>query len=406
MTIDGRYVIQAHVASGGMGEVFEAAHKVIKGRVAIKFLRPSLISNREILERFIREAKIASEMGGNVVARVHDFQVLKGIPYMVMEYLDGTPLDVLISEGRIFAPEEAARLIYPVCLALQKIHDRGIIHRDIKPANLILIDDEEGKYLKLLDFGISRFREIPDGKKLTDSGMVFGTAAYMSPEQAEGSYDVDHRSDLYSLAGVFYEMVTGHPPYDGKNYNEIIISIATKGHRDPRDYVPGMSVSVVDFIDTALAKDREDRFPSASAMAEALVGIIGGRPVADTTVPPGSSLAATQLHGAVRARRRRRKLIFWAPILTLALALLAFLAYYAASVKFRPPEKEAVGAIGKIPAVGVAGLKAGPDKSITDLSTAKPAPLELPAPVDEKKQKEKKHSGKKGRHSYYGKELD
>lgn len=255
----GKYQVLGAVGRGGMGEVFKAYQPDLHRHVAIKTLLSGEQASEEFLQRFQREARMAAMLSHPNIVPIYDIGAEGKLHYIVMEYVEGRSLKQLLEEKRLDA-DKSLRIAYTVARALQFAHDHKVIHRDIKPANLIL--DKQGR-VKILDFGLARSL---DGKGLTASSSMVGTPYYMSPEQAFGApEELDHRTDLYSLGAVLYEMLTGRPPFEGGT----VLAILRKIEDD--DPAPaGVSARVDAMVARALAKDRDRRFQSAGEMAEAI----------------------------------------------------------------------------------------------------------------------------------------
>lgn len=270
----GRYHLLDLIGRGGMGEVWRARDEALDRRVAVKCLKPLGTRQEEpflraLRERFRREARMAAALQHRGITVVHDFGEADGVLYLVMELLDGRNLSQLLHERR---PEplsvaEIADIADQVAGALAYTHEQGIIHRDLKPANVMRLADGT---VKICDFGIARLaQDIGLSAKLTSAGMAMGTPHYMSPEQIAG-LAVDHRSDLYSLGCVLYEIATGAPPFDLGDPWAILV-----GHRDtppepPRARRSDLPEELEEFILALLAKDPADRPEDAAAHAHAL----------------------------------------------------------------------------------------------------------------------------------------
>ena len=289
----GRYRVVRTLGGGAMGVVYEAHDAVIDRKVAIKLVRTDLLDGKErkdYVERFQQEAQAVGRCNHPGIVAIFDYAMHEEDPYLVMEYVDGVGLDQALSQGERFAPSAAIHVILAVLDALSCAHVVGIVHRDIKPGNIMLMS---GGRVKVADFGVARL----DSSNLTLDGMVIGTPRYMSPEQCCGGA-VDQRSDLFSVAIVLQEMLTGERPFPGKNLTEIAFRML----REPPaggDKVEGIAgVAVGSVIKRALATTPEDRYASADAMAQALREAIAG---VDVHAPAPDAIDKTVV--AVRARR-------------------------------------------------------------------------------------------------------
>ncbi|MFR9725073.1 protein kinase domain-containing protein [Streptomyces sp. MS19] len=283
MLIQGRYHLLELIGRGGMGEVWRARDEALDRKVAVKCLKPVGPRQEEpflrtLRERFRREARVAAALQHRGVTVVHDFGEYDGVLFLVMELLDGSNLSELLAgrDGTPLPVPDIADIAEQVAVALAYTHEQGIVHRDLKPANIMRLTDGT---VKICDFGIARLADSMGlTSKLTSVGMAMGTPHYMSPEQIAG-VDVDHRSDLYSLGCVLYEITTGAPPFDLGDPWSILI-----GHRDtppepPSVRRPDLPAELDAFILTLLAKDPDDRPDDASQLAKAL------RPVSHPPAP-------------------------------------------------------------------------------------------------------------------------
>ncbi len=199
--------IERVIGEGGMGVVYQAVQKQLGRRVALKVLSPALASDPQFVERFNREARALAQLSHPNIVAVHDFGIHDGVPYLIMEYVEGTPLRKLLASGKL-TPERALEVVPQICDALAYAHARGVVHRDVKPENILL--DREGR-VKIADFGLAKLAR-PGQTRITRTEMTMGTPNYMAPEQIENPSAVDHRADIYSLGVVFYEMLTGELP--------------------------------------------------------------------------------------------------------------------------------------------------------------------------------------------------
>ncbi|MFS8071483.1 MAG: serine/threonine-protein kinase, partial [Byssovorax sp.] len=222
-----KYRIVRLLGEGAMGAVYEAENTRIHRRVAIKLLHPQIAKKADTLLRFEREAQAAGRIGSQHIVEVLDLGELPdGSRFMVLEYLDGTTLDQRIrSRGRL-TPEEATPIVCQLLEGLGAAHRAEIIHRDLKPANVYLCPRRSGAdFVKILDFGVSKFNVLNDEMSMTSTGAVLGTPYYMSPEQAKGSRQIDARSDLYAVGVILYECITGQVPFSAETFNELIFRI-------------------------------------------------------------------------------------------------------------------------------------------------------------------------------------
>jgi serine/threonine-protein kinase len=229
----GKYRLVRVLGEGGMGVVFEAEHLRLRQPIAIKFLNPSMLGMADVVGRFDREARAAATLRSRHVVRVTDVeQTPDGVPYMVMELLEGADLETERERRKRLPYGEVVDYVLQACAALMEAHEAGIVHRDLKPANLFLVRDEsERQVVKVLDFGISKFMKGEEAK-LTTAGAIMGTTLYMSPEQIRGDA-VDARTDIWSLGVILYELIGGDAPWTGA-LTRVAAAIVTEGAPDLR----------------------------------------------------------------------------------------------------------------------------------------------------------------------------
>ena len=270
--LDGKYRLTRLLGKGGMGAVYRGEHVIIGKQVAVKFLHAEFASNAEVVKRFYREAQAAAAIGHDGIIDVSDVgQSPQGDPYLVMEYLEGESLADMLTRTGPLDLGAALGVMEPALLALHAAHAKGIVHRDLKPENIFLVQQQGAPpKVKLIDFGISKFAETGGGEKLTQTGSVMGTPVYMSPEQARGAADLDHRADIYSMGVMLYEMLTGKLPFEGANFTEIIINILTAAPRPPAEAFAGFPVEAEGAILRSIEKDPAQRFATAIEFVEAL----------------------------------------------------------------------------------------------------------------------------------------
>ncbi|MBI5538243.1 MAG: serine/threonine protein kinase [Deltaproteobacteria bacterium] len=266
-TIADKYQLERRLGEGGMGVVWLARHvELSERRVAIKFLVNAL--SRSLIERFRREALLASRIHSRHVVQVLDFGEHQGAPYLVMEYLEGSDLRHLLDQQRALDAETVVAIMGQAARGLQRAHDAGMIHRDIKPENLFLCRDEDGGLLvKILDFGIAKSLEADSG---TATGMMIGTAYYMSPEQYQGLKGIDRRTDLWSLACVAYESLVGARVFEGTSVIAIGMHILAEKRPIPSQVAPGIPRGFDAWFARALHPNPDCRFSSAHELAESL----------------------------------------------------------------------------------------------------------------------------------------
>jgi len=263
-----QYTIITKIGQGGWGGVYKAYQHSTKREVALKVLRRDVASDVQARRRFHREAESVSKLFHPHTVTIFDFgETPDGLLFIAMEYLDGRPLDAIIDTEGSVTPLRTVRIARQILLSLAEAHDKGIIHRDIKPQNIMLCPmDEEGDFVKVLDFGVAKL--VSDDTTLTSTGSTFGTPEYMSPEQVQ-SKDVDHRSDLYALGVLMYEMLTGKPPFTGKSAVTVALSHV---RRKPPPLSPSVSCPkpLRRLLKRMLAKNPGDRPESARAAAREL----------------------------------------------------------------------------------------------------------------------------------------
>jgi serine/threonine protein kinase len=263
----GRYEVEREIGRGGNARIFLARDP--GGRaVALKILHPELLVS-VAADRFLREIKLASRLDHPHIAKILDSGEREWLVYYVMSYVEGATLRERMDACPCLPVAETLRIAVDVVDALDHAHTHGIIHRDVKPANVVL--SAEGAVL--LDFGIARAVVASGTDQLTRSGIAVGTSTYMSPEQITALADIDHRSDLYSLGCVLFECLAGQPPFTHRNEAVVLQFHLTQPAPDVRTLRSDTPAELATTITRALAKARDDRWPSAAAMREALAGV-------------------------------------------------------------------------------------------------------------------------------------
>lgn len=277
----GRYVIESTIGKGAMGVIYRAHDPLIDRPVALKLVNTDLLEGKgraDFVERFQREAQAAARCAhGNIVA-IYDYALHGDDPYIAMEFVAGRSLAQVIEGGGRLPIDVSAAIARQMLDALACAHGQGIVHRDIKPANVLLTPDGR---VKVTDFGISRV----GGSSLTQTGAMIGTPNYMSPEQGRGE-EVDARSDLFSTAAVFYELLTGERPFPGRNFHEITYQLLYGEAVPLAKHLPEAPAALSAFMSRALARDPAQRFETADAMSTALANALRG---AIPAVSPGNA---------------------------------------------------------------------------------------------------------------------
>jgi eukaryotic-like serine/threonine-protein kinase len=265
-------VLVRRLGVGGMGTVWLAEHRRLKAEVVVKFLSESLASNADACERFSREVTATVQVRSPHVVQMLDHGITEGgVPYIVMELLEGCDLAKTMRDGQL-RPDEVQHVIEGVAAALTKAHERGIVHRDIKPANVFMCTGSPRPFVKLVDFGIAKRLE---DETMTAANALLGTPAYMSPEQMGGAGDVDHRADLWALGVLAYHTLTGTPPFRGAHIANIAHAILNEATPRLTAARPDLPQAVDAWMDRALARDPAARFTSAREMAETLAEALG-----------------------------------------------------------------------------------------------------------------------------------
>jgi serine/threonine-protein kinase len=271
----GNYQIKAKLGEGGMGAVYLGEHPLIGKRVAVKVLLEELAAKEDIVSRFFNEAKAVNDIGHQNIVDIVDFGKVKNdaggdVVYFIMEFLDGESLAARLRRtGLSFT--ETMHVTAQCCSALAASHGKGIVHRDLKPENIYLCPRGTDKnFVKILDFGIAKLTGDGGSSHKTRTGLVIGTPAYMSPEQCEGKGLIDHRSDVYSLGVVMYELLTGRVPFPGEGFGEILVAHLTKQPDPPTSLNPDIKPEVEAIVLRAIEKDRNRRFQTMQEFADAL----------------------------------------------------------------------------------------------------------------------------------------
>jgi serine/threonine-protein kinase len=301
--LNGQFQILQKIGSGGMGSVYKALQPEMNRMVAVKILHPKLANRKDLVSRFRREARAMSHLTHPNTVKVYLYGELEdGSLYIVMEYLDGRNLNQTVRGEGPMPLERGLPILIQACNALEEAHRAGIIHRDLKPENIFLCQHGGMRdFAKVLDFGLAKVTERemrPGSIILTQEGMVFGTPEFMSPEQAQGK-PLTPASDIYSLAIILYEVLTGKLPFEAKNPMEYIQLHVTAQPKPINERIPGRTFPPLlwSVLEKALAKRSEDRYASGAEFAHALGAVLAGLP----HVPPYPNGQARPMMGSMPA---------------------------------------------------------------------------------------------------------
>jgi serine/threonine protein kinase len=273
----GKYRLQAHIATGGMGIIYKARHEETGEPVALKILLPALAQKPTTLERFRREAGRYAKLRHEHIVRLHEYGEANGIHFLALDYVPGIDLHEYISRLGLLEEDEACWLITQAVRALAYLHDQQIIHRDIKPSNFLVSHKDGWPILKLTDLGLARDLG-GDEFRLTRSGYMVGTIDYIAPEQARDSGSADPRSDIYSLGCTFYHMLAGRPPFSEGSLPERLLRHVDAAPPDVRQFHPGLSGELVCVLERMLAKKPEERYQTPLEILADLNRLARGQP--------------------------------------------------------------------------------------------------------------------------------
>ncbi|MGE0549488.1 MAG: protein kinase [Kofleriaceae bacterium] len=279
----GNYRVLRQIGEGGMGAVWLAEHVMLGRHAAIKVLHASFSTRQDVVQRFFNEARAATAIADAGIVQIFDFGYhVDQSAYIVMELLDGEPLDKRLSRLGALSPRDALRILRQVAASVGAAHARGIVHRDLKPENVFLVPDPElpsGERAKILDFGIAKLagdQHQNVGVK-TQQSLVIGTPAYMSPEQCKGAADVDARSDVYALGCVLFCLIAGKAPFEAAGLGEIFVKHLMEPPPLLSSRVPGISLEVDQLVLRCMAKDPAERYANGGELARAIEALIRGQ---------------------------------------------------------------------------------------------------------------------------------
>jgi serine/threonine protein kinase len=295
-TTVGNYNVTQLLGEGGMGMVYLGEHPVIGRKVAIKVLHSALARDTDIVARFFNEARAIHMIGHANIVEILDFgQTPDGQPYFIMEYLTGEALSERVARGPMPA-DEVAVIVDQMCRALAAAHTKGIVHRDLKPHNVQLLEKDGEVLVKILDFGVAKILAAPDGSQSvkTRTGSLMGTPLYMSPEQCKGAGLLDHRTDIYSLGVMIFEMLAGRPPFMAEGIGELFAKHMLEEAPPIAELAPATPPAMAAAVMKALNKELEDRFQSMEEFRQGLLGEIHIEGSGQVTGPGAKRLGATR----------------------------------------------------------------------------------------------------------------
>jgi serine/threonine protein kinase len=300
-TAIGTYRIVKEIGHGAMGTVYLGEHTLLGRSTAIKVLRPLLSTDAEMVKRFFNEARALTRIADPGIVQIFDFgHHTDGNAFIVMELLDGEPMDRRLKRVGRFGPIECLRLLRMICTSLGVAHAKGIVHRDLKPENIFIVDDPAasgGERTKILDFGIAKLSGDESGKLTTRADVLMGTPMYMSPEQCRGGGDVDHRADIYAIGCVMFTMLTRRPPFDGLGSGDLIVAHLNEPPPLASSRVPDLPAILDEILQKCLQKSPARRFQSMAELVRALGSagetLYGWSAVVSASEPPDSAAAST-----------------------------------------------------------------------------------------------------------------
>lgn len=270
--LKGKYRLDRHVATGGMGEVYQATNLALGRTVAVKLLLDEFLSDQNSIKRFLLEARAASMVQHENIVQIFDIdETESGMPFIVQEFLKGETLSRRRRRsGEGIPAKQLLDILIPVIEAIGEAHKAGIVHRDIKPSNIFLTKGEKGVVAKVLDFGISRIASGTDDVRLTKTTAVLGSPAYMSPEQIQSSRNATTRSDVWSIGAMMYELLSGELPFKGKTSSEIMVNVCTQDLVSLHESAPGISMGLAEVVTRCLSRRPDQRYLDGESLAKAL----------------------------------------------------------------------------------------------------------------------------------------
>lgn len=307
-TMIGRYRVERRIGQGGMGAVYEILQPAIRKRMALKLLHEEYAKRSEIVQRFFDEARAVNLIGHPCIVDITDFSTLPdGRPFIIMEYLQGETLEEYLGKNGPLSESEALEILQQICSALGAAHAKDIVHRDLKPENVFLVrTPHQPLRVKVLDFGIAKLKDKSTLEDVaeTQTGVVLGTPTYMSPEQAKGNtLSADHRTDVYSLGAMLFQMLTGVPPFSGETFASLLFKHINEQPPSLDELRSDISPIWGVVVAKALAKAPDDRYQSVQALLADADGALPSPPLRATTAVP-----APQSSGSSETRKARAPL--------------------------------------------------------------------------------------------------
>jgi eukaryotic-like serine/threonine-protein kinase len=344
-TFASRYEVIEELGEGGMGKVYRVEDKKIKTEVALKIIRPGISADKKTIERFGNELKMTRMISHRNVCRMFDLGEEKGTHFITMEYVPGEDLKSLIRMSKRLEVGTAISIAGQVCEGLSEAHRRGVVHRDLKPSNIMI--DKEGN-VRIMDFGIARSIQ---AEGITGAGIIIGTPEYMSPEQAEAKV-VDHRSDLYSLGVILFEMVTGRVPFEGETPLSVVMKHKGEIPKDPQEFNARIPPALSRVILRCLEKDRSNRYQNAGELQTDLEKIEKDLPTTASVMPKRKPLTSREITVTFRLKR-----LLLPAIVVIVLALAGVFLWRIALKKGPPPPAPAQPSVAVLPFVDLSPQK-------------------------------------------------
>lgn len=373
--LDGAYRIVRLIAQGGMGYVYEAEQLRLERKVALKILSVDPKKSGEFLPRFRREAEICAKLSHPNIIAVLDWNVTHGMPYMVMEFLEGEDLGFRLQQGPL-GFEDALPIIGDIASGLNAAHAHGVVHRDLKPSNIYLCNVGGTRpHVKLLDFGVSKVAW--EATLSTTAPKVLGSPRYMAPEQARGDPNIDARVDQFALGAVIYEILTGRFAFDGESLTTVLYRVVHEAPKPLSELAPNVPAHVIATVERAMAKSPADRFHDIAQMMQALRGEVAANVPHPRELPTGQAQALTPgadgtlLVDLAKVKKSRSWLYIGAAVATVALAIAVW--------RFQPKSDVAA----PVPAIAdsVKVDPTTPDPGATEVPPPPPPPPPPPAEV-------------------------